>query len=140
MAGDGCNVLGVGEMGIGNTASAALITHALTGAPLIDCVGRGTGLNDSGLARKRELMAQAVFVTGGAGFVGRRLLVELRRAGRLVVALDRSGELAEAAAGAGRSQDRIRAPKPWTSLNPAKAHPSQGRRVGSESTRPPAAS
>ena len=60
LADDGCNVMGVGEMGIGNTASAALITHALTGAPLIDCVGRGTGLNDSGLARKRELMAQAV--------------------------------------------------------------------------------
>jgi nicotinate-nucleotide--dimethylbenzimidazole phosphoribosyltransferase len=56
----GCNVLGVGEMGIGNTASAALITHALTGAPLIDCVGRGTGLDDMGLAHKRELLAQAV--------------------------------------------------------------------------------
>jgi len=60
LADEGCNVIGVGEMGIGNTASAALITHALTGAPLIDCVGRGTGLNDTGLAHKRELMAQAV--------------------------------------------------------------------------------
>ena len=60
VADEGCNVLGVGEMGIGNTASAALITHALTGAPLFDCVGRGTGLNDQGLARKRELLAQAV--------------------------------------------------------------------------------
>ena len=56
----GCNVLGVGEMGIGNTASAALITHALTGAPLIDCIGRGSGLNDHGLSRKRALLAQAV--------------------------------------------------------------------------------
>jgi len=44
-------------------------------------------------------MAQAVFVTGGAGFAGRRLLAELRRAGRTVVALDRSGALADAAAG-----------------------------------------
>ena len=60
VADEGCNVLGVGEMGIGNTASAALITHALTGAPLFDCVGRGTGLNDKGLARKRKLLAQAV--------------------------------------------------------------------------------
>ena len=59
LADQGCNVLGVGEMGIGNTASAALITHALTGAPLADCVGRGTGLNDQGLAHKRELLAQA---------------------------------------------------------------------------------
>ena len=60
VADQGCNVLGVGEMGIGNTASAALITHALTGVPLFDCVGRGTGLNDKGLARKRKLLAQAV--------------------------------------------------------------------------------
>jgi len=60
IADQGCNVMGVGEKGIGNTGSASLITHALTGAPLIDCVGRGTGLNDTGLAHKRELMAQAV--------------------------------------------------------------------------------
>ena len=60
IADQGCNVMGVGEKGIGNTGSASLITHALTGAPLVDCVGRGTGLNDAGLARKQELMAQAV--------------------------------------------------------------------------------
>ena len=55
-----CNVLGFGEMGIGNTAAASLITHALTGTPLVECVGRGTGLDDAGLARKRDLLAQAV--------------------------------------------------------------------------------
>ena len=60
LADGGCNVVGFGEMGIGNSASAALITHALTGAPLADCVGRGTGHDDAGLARKRELLAQAV--------------------------------------------------------------------------------
>ena len=60
LADTGCNVLGFGEMGIGNTASASLITHALTGTPLVDCIGRGTGLDDAGLARKRELLAQAV--------------------------------------------------------------------------------
>ncbi len=60
LAADGCNVMGVGEMGIGNTASAALLTHVFTGTPLIDCVGRGTGLDDAGLARKRELLTQAV--------------------------------------------------------------------------------
>ena len=59
LADEGCNVLGFGEMGIGNTASASLITHALTGMVLVDCIGRGTGLDDAGLARKRELLAQA---------------------------------------------------------------------------------
>jgi nicotinate-nucleotide--dimethylbenzimidazole phosphoribosyltransferase len=60
LARDGCNVLGFGEMGIGNTAAAALITHCLTGAPLAECVGRGTGLDDAGLARKRRLLEQAL--------------------------------------------------------------------------------
>lgn len=60
LAAEGCEVVGFGEMGIGNTASAALITHCLTGAPLADCVGRGTGLDDAGLAHKRALLQQAL--------------------------------------------------------------------------------
>jgi len=55
----GCNAIGFGEMGIGNTASASLITHFLAGIPLADCVGRGTGLDDAGLARKLDLLRQA---------------------------------------------------------------------------------
>lgn len=55
----GCNVLAFGEMGIGNTASTALMTHAFTGQPLADCVGRGTGLDDAGLIRKNTLLTQA---------------------------------------------------------------------------------
>lgn len=54
------NVLIFGEMGIGNTASAALLMHGLTGKDLIDCVGRGTGLDDQGLERKRNVLAQAL--------------------------------------------------------------------------------
>ena len=60
----GCNVIGLGEMGIGNTASASLLTHCLSGQPLADCVGRGTGLDDAGLARKQQLLEQAVQRTG----------------------------------------------------------------------------
>ncbi len=59
LAREGCNVVCLGEMGIGNTASASLLTHCLTGAPLAACVGRGTGLDDAGLARKRRLLAEA---------------------------------------------------------------------------------
>ncbi|MFZ2855429.1 MAG: nicotinate-nucleotide--dimethylbenzimidazole phosphoribosyltransferase [Rhodocyclaceae bacterium] len=60
LAARGCKVLGFGEMGIGNTAAASLITHCLTGTPLADCIGRGTGLDDAGLARKNALLAQAI--------------------------------------------------------------------------------
>ncbi|MGL1834116.1 nicotinate-nucleotide--dimethylbenzimidazole phosphoribosyltransferase [Rhodocyclaceae bacterium SMB388] len=59
-AGRGANLLGFGEMGIGNTASAALITHCLTDAPLQRVTGRGTGLDDAGLARKLALLERAV--------------------------------------------------------------------------------
>jgi nicotinate-nucleotide--dimethylbenzimidazole phosphoribosyltransferase len=55
----GGNTVVLGEMGIGNTASAALLMHGLTGLPLIDCVGRGTGLDDAGLGRKIDTLSRA---------------------------------------------------------------------------------
>lgn len=56
----GCNCIGFGEMGIGNTSSAALMMHVLTELPLSQCVGRGTGLNDEQLARKMAVLQQAI--------------------------------------------------------------------------------
>jgi len=53
------NTVVFGEMGIGNTASSALLMHRLTGLPLADCVGRGTGLDDAGVDRKRATLAAA---------------------------------------------------------------------------------
>jgi len=53
------NAVLLGEMGIGNTSSAALLMARLTGEPLAACTGRGTGLDDAGLARKRSVL-QAV--------------------------------------------------------------------------------
>lgn len=53
------NTVVFGEMGIGNTAASALLMHRLTGLPLADCVGRGTGLDDTGLERKRATLASA---------------------------------------------------------------------------------
>lgn len=54
------NVLLLGEMGIGNTSAASLLLVALTGEPLADCVGAGTGLDEAGVARKRALLAQVL--------------------------------------------------------------------------------
>src|SRR5204863_2068673 len=54
-----CTPVLLGEMGIGNTASAALLMHGLTGIPLDGCTGRGTGLDDPGLARKKAVLASA---------------------------------------------------------------------------------
>jgi nicotinate-nucleotide--dimethylbenzimidazole phosphoribosyltransferase len=55
----GSNALLLGEMGIGNTACAAMLLHRRTQWPLADCVGRGTGLDDASLERKRQLLAEA---------------------------------------------------------------------------------
>jgi len=55
-----CNCIGFGEMGIGNTSSAALLMHCLTAMPLVQCVGRGTGLNDDHLQNKLNVLQQAL--------------------------------------------------------------------------------
>jgi nicotinate-nucleotide--dimethylbenzimidazole phosphoribosyltransferase len=59
------NVVMFGEMGIGNTSSASLLLSRLTGAPLADCVGRGTGLDDAGLARKLDVRGKALSLHDG---------------------------------------------------------------------------
>jgi len=56
----GCDCLGFGEMGIGNTSSAALIMHCLTGLPLEHCVGRGSGLDDAQLRHKLAVLQQVL--------------------------------------------------------------------------------
>lgn len=55
----GCNVIGFGEMGIGNTSSASMIMHYVTGIPLVECVGRGTGVNDEQLQHKLSILQEA---------------------------------------------------------------------------------
>ncbi len=50
----GSNLLSCGEMGIANTTTAAALLAALTGWSADDCVGRGTGIDDATLARKRH--------------------------------------------------------------------------------------
>jgi nicotinate-nucleotide--dimethylbenzimidazole phosphoribosyltransferase len=59
LAQTGCNVVGLGEMGIGNTSSASLLMSTLLGLPLAQCVGRGTGLTPGQLAHKTAVLQQA---------------------------------------------------------------------------------
>ncbi len=54
------NALLLGEMGIGNTSSAALLLARLTREPIERCIGRGTGLDDSGLARKLSVLVRVL--------------------------------------------------------------------------------
>lgn len=54
------NALLLGEMGIGNTSSAALLLARLQGLPVADCTGRGTGLDDAALARKVAVLQEVL--------------------------------------------------------------------------------
>lgn len=56
----GCNIIGFGEMGIGNTSSAAALMHIITRKPLEYCVGAGSGLNGEEVMHKRRVIAEAV--------------------------------------------------------------------------------
>ncbi|MGZ8251156.1 MAG: nicotinate-nucleotide--dimethylbenzimidazole phosphoribosyltransferase [Methylophilaceae bacterium] len=56
----GSNVLGFGEMGIGNTSSASALMAVLCQLPVEQCVGRGTGLDDAGLQKKASVITQAL--------------------------------------------------------------------------------
>lgn len=52
----GADVIALGEMGIGNTSSAALLAHVVTGASLEDLVGAGAGLDAAGVVKKIEIL------------------------------------------------------------------------------------
>jgi len=52
----GCNCIGFGEMGIGNTSSSALILHYYTQLSIDDCVGNGTGTNSEQLFQKKKVL------------------------------------------------------------------------------------
>ncbi|AEV15200.1 Nicotinate-nucleotide--dimethylbenzimidazole phosphoribosyltransferase [Thermus sp. CCB_US3_UF1] len=57
---EGATLLAAGDMGIGNTTTAAALTAALLGLPPEAVVGRGTGVGEEGLRRKREAVARAL--------------------------------------------------------------------------------
>lgn len=57
---EGVNLLGTGEVGIGNTTTSSAVLYAFTGADLDIIVGRGAGLSDEGLARKKDVIRRGV--------------------------------------------------------------------------------
>lgn len=59
------NVVGFGEMGIGNTTAGAALMHKLTGIPVTDCVGAGTGLAPDGIRHKQQVIERAVAFHAG---------------------------------------------------------------------------
>lgn len=63
-AASGVRALGLGEMGIGNTTAAAALLSALTGASPELTVGRGTGVDEAGVVRKRQVVARALALHG----------------------------------------------------------------------------
>ncbi len=56
----GCNLIAVGEMGIGNTTPSSAIYSVITGKPVEEVTGRGTGIDDKALKRKREVVKKAI--------------------------------------------------------------------------------
>jgi nicotinate-nucleotide--dimethylbenzimidazole phosphoribosyltransferase len=60
LAADGIGLIGIGEMGIGNTTSASAMTAVLTGAPPEEVTGRGTGIDDTALRKKIEVIKTAI--------------------------------------------------------------------------------
>jgi len=57
---NGLDLLATGDMGIGNTTASAAITAVLTGRPVSEVTGRGTGVDDAGLAQKIAIIEKAI--------------------------------------------------------------------------------
>ena len=93
------DAVAMGEMGIGNSSAAALVGSKVMGLPVRELVGRGTGLGDAALRRKREVLSSAASRTserlapdealmeyGGFEMVTMvGAMVESAKAGRLVI-------------------------------------------------------
>jgi nicotinate-nucleotide--dimethylbenzimidazole phosphoribosyltransferase len=59
-AAEGVRMIGTGDMGIGNTTPSAAIAAVTTGRPVSALVGRGTGVDDAGLARKTRVIEESI--------------------------------------------------------------------------------
>lgn len=107
----GRKLIGTGEMGIGNTTAAAAITSVLTGRPVAEVTGCGTGLDQTGMKRKIQAIESALAINrpdpsnpidvlrkvGGLEIAGLMGLVLGAAARRIPVVVD--GFISTAAAG-----------------------------------------
>ena len=57
---EGCRVLSIGEMGIGNTSPSSIWMSLFGDIPLKDCIGAGAGLNNDGIRHKYEVLSKAL--------------------------------------------------------------------------------
>ena len=57
---EGCKVLSIGEMGIGNTSPSSIWMHLFGNIPLEKCIGAGAGLDTPGIRHKYEVLSKAV--------------------------------------------------------------------------------
>ena len=57
---EGCRVLSIGEMGIGNTSPSSIWMHLFGNIPLADCIGAGAGLDTPGIRHKYDVLSRAV--------------------------------------------------------------------------------
>ena len=57
-AANGCNIIGFGEMGIGNTSASSLLMHRFLNIPIEECTGAGTGSHGEQLTRKMQILKE----------------------------------------------------------------------------------
>ena len=75
---EGCRVLCIGEMGIGNTSPSSIWMSLFGDIPLEDCIGAGAGLDAPGIRHKYEVLSQAVSRFTGSSFSEKGALGILR--------------------------------------------------------------
>jgi nicotinate-nucleotide--dimethylbenzimidazole phosphoribosyltransferase len=56
----GCNIVSIGEMGIGNTSPSSIWMHLFCNIPLKECIGAGAGLDNDGIRHKYDVLSKAV--------------------------------------------------------------------------------
>ena len=56
----GCTIISIGEMGIGNTSPSSIWMHLFTGIPLQECIGAGSGLDSEGIRHKYDILKKSL--------------------------------------------------------------------------------